>query len=118
LCAGKVLQLFRLESRHEIALVLVLSIAVLVLVLDRTANLQNIASRGTFPGRSARDFDESILVFQTLLNVESFLVESRFWHDAPFEYEYRCTEYESVCPEERLFAAIQEFSSTSVPMIH
>ncbi len=28
------------------------------------------------------------------INVQSLLVESRFWHQRSFENEYRCTEYE------------------------
>ncbi len=34
-------------------------------------------------------------------NVESFVVENRWRHRGPFEYEYRCTEYEYDFPDER-----------------
>ncbi|MFM8172546.1 MAG: hypothetical protein ACKN81_03290, partial [Pirellulaceae bacterium] len=33
------------------------------------------------------------------INVESFLIESRFIHHDPFECESRCAEYESRCAE-------------------
>ncbi len=33
------------------------------------------------------------------------MIESWFRHHDPFEYEYRCTEYEYDCPEERLRSA-------------
>ena len=41
------------------------------------------------------------------INVQSFMVESRFCHHASFEYEYeyRCTEYEYDCPDEQAPAA-------------
>ncbi len=103
---------------------------------------------GTFQGRPASDFKESIFVLETLfpiafgniqwnrlrrtqplvtsltirpaerfsdlirechlsdrqsMNIESFMIESRFCHHDPFEYEYRCTEYEYDCLDELLF---------------
>ena len=36
------------------------------------------------------------------ITIESFIVERRFCHHAPFEYEYRGTEYEYESPEEQL----------------
>ncbi len=47
--------------------------------------------------------DIRIVVNRNSINVESFVVENRFSHHRPFEYEYRDTEYEYDCPDERSF---------------
>ena len=37
------------------------------------------------------------------MNIEPFAVENRMLHRDPFEYEYRCTEYEYDFPNEHTF---------------
>lgn len=53
------------------------------------------------------------------IDVQSFMIESRFYHHDPFEYEYRCTENEYDCPNELIVqphlsvAALLEFATST-----
>ena len=49
---------------------------------------------------------ERNLVDRETIDIEWFIIECRFCHHAPFEYEYRCTEYEYDHPDERSITSI------------
>jgi hypothetical protein len=80
-------------------------------IVNRIANPQNIMNCGTFKGRPSCNFKESI-------NFESFMIERRFCHHDPveYEYEYRCTEYEYDCPDELSGSAAGEAPSSLATM--
>ncbi len=53
---------------------------------------------------------EGNVIDRQATNVQSLMVENRFWHPRSFEYEYeyRCTEYEYECADQPRICAAEE----------